>query len=94
MDYFKEMQFRDTSKAKPDPEGLKVMFPNTPKEKTLLIGDSIVDIKGVNAFGIDCLIIDWFSQETHEELMDAGAAKNVTTHEEALEFIHSKFASK
>ncbi len=58
MDYFKEMQFRDTSKAKPDPEGLKVMFPNTPKEKTLLIGDSIVDIKGVNAFGIDCLIID------------------------------------
>ena len=85
------MQFRDTSKAKPDPEGLAVMFPDTPKEKILLIGDSVVDIKGAKAFGIDCLIVDWFGHENHEELMAAGAAKIVTTHEDALAFIKEKF---
>lgn len=92
MKYFKDMQFRDTSKAKPDPEGLAVMFPTTPKDKILLIGDSIVDIKGAKAFGIDCLIVDWFGHENHDELMAAGASKIVTTHEDALEFIKNKFS--
>lgn len=90
MDYFKEMQFRDTSKAKPHPEGLEVMLPNIPKDKILLIGDSIVDVKGAMAFGIDCLIVDWFGHENHEELLEAGAAKIATNHEDALEFIKNK----
>ncbi|MCR9205440.1 MAG: HAD family hydrolase [Halobacteriovoraceae bacterium] len=87
VESFIEMQFRDTSKAKPDPAGLEVMFPNTSKEKILLIGDSVVDILGANAFGIKCLIVDWFKNDNHEELLEAGASKVVTSHEDALKYI-------
>lgn len=92
IEFFTEMQFRDTSKAKPHPEGLEVMFPTTTKESILLIGDSIVDVKGANSFGIDCLIVDWFGHENHNELIVAGAASVVTTHKEAMKFIKRKFA--
>lgn len=87
VESFIELQFRDTSKPKPDPAGLEVMFPHTPKDKILLIGDSVVDIQGAIAFGIKCLIVDWFGNDNHEDLIKAGASKVVTSHEEALKFI-------
>ena len=88
---FVAMEFRDTSSPKPNPAGLEVMLPNIPKEKILLIGDSIVDIKGAQAFGIKCLIVDWFGGDNHRELIEAGAAAVVTTHEETMAFILNEY---
>lgn len=88
---FSEMQFRDTSRAKPDPEGLEIMLGSIDKDKILLIGDSIVDIKGAKAFGISCLIVDWFDGDDHKELLEAGASAVVSTHEDALSFILDNF---
>jgi phosphoglycolate phosphatase-like HAD superfamily hydrolase len=88
---FVAMEFRDTSKAKPNPAALEIMIIRVDKEKILLIGDSEVDIKGAEAFGIKCLIVDWFNGDNHEQLLQAGAAAVVTTHEDALKFILSEY---
>lgn len=89
--YFLELQFRDTSKAKPDPQGLEEMLAGIAKNKILLIGDSLVDIAGAKAFGIECLIVDWFGHDNHDELMAAGAARVVTSHKDAMDYILSNF---
>ncbi|MCF8059462.1 MAG: HAD-IA family hydrolase [Bacteriovoracaceae bacterium] len=84
---FHDMQFRDTSKAKPHPEGLELMLGDIDKRKIVLIGDSEVDIKGAQAFGIPCVIVDWFGHCHHESLHAEGAEHIFNCHDKLLSWL-------
>ena len=70
---FKEMHFRDTATPKPSADALELMFEGVEKSKVVLIGDSVVDIRGAQNFGISCLAVDWKSKADFSLLMGAGA---------------------
>ncbi|MCK5883719.1 MAG: HAD-IA family hydrolase [Bacteriovoracaceae bacterium] len=70
---FHDMQFMDTTLPKPNPAGLEVMLGDMDKSKIVLIGDSIVDIKGAKNFEIPCLVVDWDNKSDHQQLLDEGA---------------------
>jgi HAD superfamily hydrolase (TIGR01509 family) len=84
---FHDMQFRDTSIAKPHPEGLELMLGDMDKSKIILIGDSEVDIKGAKAFGIKCVIVDWFGHCHHESLHEEGAEEIFDCHDKLLAWL-------
>lgn len=74
-------------KRKPAPDlVLKAMENmNAPKDQTVYIGDSEVDIKTAQNCGIDCISVSW-GFRSREELAQSGAKTIIDTPDKLLEF--------
>jgi pyrophosphatase PpaX len=62
LKYFEDMiTMDDVNSAKPDPEGLQILFKrnNIDKNEALLIGDSPHDIEAGEAFDIETVLVGW-----------------------------------
>jgi HAD superfamily hydrolase (TIGR01549 family) len=90
---FFDMQFVDSCKPKPHPDGLEKMLGEVDKSKIALIGDSVVDLAGAKSFGIPCLIVDWHQSIDRDFFIQKGAHKIINKHEEILNWAKKNFLS-
>lgn len=78
---------KDGIKRKPDPEGIYRILDQleTPKEASVYVGDSEVDIETGKRAGIRTIPVGW-GFRTHQELKKAGADRILEKPEELLQF--------
>lgn len=68
--FFGEIHCYDDGLAKPHPEGLIRVSSGHHKEKILHIGDSLSDIEGAKAFGVDVIGALWYSTRQLKEFSE------------------------
>lgn len=57
--FFKHIYCYDDGLPKPNPMGLECLTHGIPKDKILHIGDSLTDLEGAKAYGIDVVLACW-----------------------------------
>ncbi|MFA6235747.1 MAG: HAD-IA family hydrolase [Bacteriovorax sp.] len=88
--FFTQIYCYDDGPPKPDPMGLAHLTSGMPKNKILHIGDSITDLQGAKAYGIEVVLACWNHPdqvEKYSELADYIALNLI----ELREIIKGKF---
>lgn len=59
INFFEKVCCADDTDPKPDTEGVIKLVGDVPKEKVVIIGDSVTDIQGAKNFGCNCIVALW-----------------------------------
>jgi phosphoglycolate phosphatase-like HAD superfamily hydrolase len=87
---FTEIYCFDDGRPKPHPQGLETLTLGIEKNKIIHIGDSITDIEGAQAFGVDVIAACWNDLEQAEDFIHLTpfVARNL---EECKKIIEGKY---
>lgn len=90
-DFFVDLRSATCCEVKPNPEGLKQMLGDVPKDDVIMIGDSFTDVYGARNFGCSSIAAGWCPMVKMETLQELGATYIATNPLECLQLILKHF---